>query len=70
MSDTVYDILQAKKSAGEDSFLWLHSSGDCILWPNEESSINDDGRHALHRWRLNEDEHAALVAIGEVDELG
>lgn len=68
MTTTVKEILEAKEAAGEDAFLWLHSSGDCILWPTEESSINDDGENAVERWQLTDEEADELLETGEVDE--
>ncbi len=62
------EILAAKAAAGDGAYLWLHSSGDCILWPNEAASVNDDGAHALGRWQLNADEAADLADTGEIDE--
>jgi hypothetical protein len=48
----------------------LHSlSGDCILWPDEESSIDDDGRNAIERWQLTAEESEELIETGEVDEV-
>jgi hypothetical protein len=65
------EIIAAKNEAGEDAFLWLHSSGDCILWPSESSSENDDGHRALGRWQLDEGQMQtlmrALIETGEIN---
>ena len=66
-SPTVVEILAAKKESGDDAYLWLHDSGDCILWPTEESSENDDGKNAIERWQLTAAEIEELEATGEVD---
>lgn len=64
---TAAEIIQAKNTAGEDAFLWLHDSGDCILWPNEDSSIDDDGKNALDRWQVSPEVAEELLESGEVD---
>lgn len=69
MSQTIQTIIDAKTKAGSDSYLWLHDSGDCILWPTEAASINDDGSKALERWTLTTDDVAELVATGICDEV-
>jgi hypothetical protein len=58
----INEIIAAKNEAGEDAFLWLHSSGDCILWASEAESEGDDGHRALGRWQLDEGQMAALIA--------
>lgn len=65
----VAEILGAKTAAGPSAFLWLHGSGDCILWPDEASAENDPGTRALARWSLDEIGMQALIATGEVDDL-
>lgn len=65
---TANEILSAKASAGDDTYLWLHDSGDCILWQSEEDSINDDGTHAVDRWQVGKEVADELIASGEVDE--
>jgi hypothetical protein len=60
-------ILEAKRRAGPDAFLWLHDSGDCILWPSEADSENDTGARALGRWQVGSVEFDALIASGAVD---
>jgi hypothetical protein len=58
--DEVVEIVNAKEEIGEDAWLWAHTSGDVILWPSEESSINDDGANAVKRWQVNNATVAAL----------
>ena len=66
---TTNEILAAKAAAGDDAYLWLHDSGDCILWPTEEASINDDGQNAIDRWQVSSEVAAELIDSGEVDEV-
>lgn len=68
MSNTIETILAAKTAEGAGAYLWLHSSGDCILWSCEQDSIDDDGANAVGRWQLSKIEAEALAATGEVDE--
>lgn len=60
MNNKITEIIEAKKSAGTDSYLWLHDSGDCILWPDEESSEDDNGANAIERWELTKAQIAEL----------
>jgi hypothetical protein len=70
VDDTVMEILKTKKNAGEDAYLWLHTSGDCILWLDEESSVNDDGQQkAIERWQLDSYQIHMLTETGEVDNI-
>lgn len=64
----ITEIARAKNEAGQDSYLWLHSSGDCILWSSESASHDDDGAHALARWHLTDGQMAELQSVGIVDE--
>lgn len=57
---TVDDILAAVREAGPTAYLWVHDSGDCILWPNERASRNDDGYLAIGRRTLTPEERRAL----------
>lgn len=69
MTSKITTILAAKKSAGTDAYLWLHDSGDCILWPTEEASENDDGQNAVGRWTLTKAEVNDLINTGECDDV-
>jgi hypothetical protein len=67
-SGLVDQILEQKQIAGPDAYLWLHDNGDCILWPNEQISEDDDGAHAIGRWQLDRLQQEALKQTGKVDE--
>jgi hypothetical protein len=66
MTDLIMEIISHK--AEIDGYLWAHDSGDVILWPSEEESVDDDGRHAIARWQLSRAELDALASLGEIDE--
>ena len=62
--------ISAKNESGENAYLWLQSAaGDCILWPTEDASENEDSADAIGRWQLTVDEANALIETGEVDEV-
>ncbi len=43
MITKIEEILSTKNESGENAYLWLQSAaGDCILWPTEEASENED----------------------------
>ena len=69
MEDLTQTILEAKADLGHDAYLWLHDSGDCILWPSEKVSVNDDGMNAVARWQVTETVVKELISSGEVDEI-
>jgi hypothetical protein len=62
-------ILDRKREAGDGAYLWVHDSGDVILWPSRSRSYGDDGAHAVARWTVSAKTLAALVDSGEVDEV-
>jgi len=66
---TAADILARKRQSGVDAYLWVHTSGDVILWPDEASSENDSGARAVARWTVDEAVVDALIDSGECDEL-
>jgi hypothetical protein len=57
---TAAEIIQAKAGAGEDAFLWLYDSGDCILWPDKDGN-------AAGRWQVSPEVAEELLESGEVD---
>lgn len=72
LSAKVREIGEAKLDAGEDAFLYLHDSGDCILWASEADSENDDGSKAVGRWQLTDAEVRELRNVSGigVDAIG
>jgi len=70
MNELTNTILEAKKYAGETAYLWLNElAGDCILWPSEEDSIDDDGRNAIERWEVGKGVISELKESGELNEI-
>lgn len=69
MTNRVQKIIAKKKALGPGAYLWLHTSGDCILWASEDLATDDDGARAEARWRLTSAEADELHASREVDEL-
>ncbi len=70
MTSKIEEILSAKDESGENAHLWLQSAdGDCILWPTQDASENEDSADSIGRWKLTDDEVNALIETGEVDEV-
>lgn len=70
MKTRIDEILDAKINSGENAYLWLHSAeGDCILWPTQDASENEDSADEIGRWQLAVDETKELIETGEVDEI-
>ncbi len=67
MNNIIDEILSAKNEAGEHAYLWLHDSGDCILWASEAEAEEDDGNRALGRWQLDEGQMRVLIETGEIN---
>lgn len=66
LSPTIREIGNAKLAAGEDACLYLHDSGDCILWPSEADSIDDDGQNAVGRWQLTHEQARELRNVSGI----
>ena len=70
MKTKIDEILDAKMNSGENAYLWLHAAeGDCILWPTQDASENEDSADEIGRWQLAVDETKELIETGEVDEI-
>lgn len=70
MATKIEEILSAKQESGENAYLWLQSAeGDCILWPTQDASENEDSADEIGRWELTVDEAKELIETGEVDEV-
>ena len=70
MARIINEILEARAESDDDTYLWLHSSGECILWQNKDSSLNGDGKGVIDRWQLTEEVSEELIELGEVDGYG
>jgi len=68
-SQKITEIIAAKAAAGTEAYLWVHDSGDCILWPSEAASENDDASRALARWSLTPAQVDDLIASCDCDEV-
>ncbi len=70
MTTKIEEIVSAKISSGDNAYLWLQSTdGDCILWPTQEASENEDSADEIGRWQLTVDERNELIETGEIDEV-
>lgn len=70
MTSKIDEILAAKSASGENAYLWLQSAvGDCILWPTQDASENEDSADEIGRWELTVEEANELIEIGEVNEV-
>lgn len=70
MTTKIEEILSAKVKSGENAYLWLQSAeGDCILWPTQDASENEDSADEIGRWQLAADEANELIETGEVNEV-
>ena len=56
MTTKIQEILAAKVESGENAYLWLQAAaGDCILWPTQDASENEDSADEIGRWLLTAD---------------
>jgi hypothetical protein len=70
MNTKIAEILSAKLESGENAYLWLQSADrDCILWPTQDASENEDSADQIGRWELTLDEAEELIETGEVNEV-
>ena len=68
MTTTIKEIIEAKRQAGEESFLVQFSTScQCVLWPDEDSCDVGDEREILARWDLDAIEYEQLIETGLVD---
>jgi hypothetical protein len=70
MTTKTEQILAAKAESGDNAYLWLKAAaGDCILWPTQDASENEDSGDEIGRWLLTAEETKALIETGEVNEV-
>jgi hypothetical protein len=70
MVTKIEEILMSKGQSGANAYLWLQETdGDCILWPTQDASENEDSADELGRWQLTVDERNELIESGEVNEV-
>ncbi len=70
VADAISTIREAKETAGTSAYLWLCSTaGDVILWPDEDSSVGDNGSNAIERWNITDEQENALIDSGLLDEI-
>ncbi len=70
MTTRIEHILSEKLKSGQNAYLWLQSDDrDCILWPTQDASENEDSADEIGRWELTVDEANELIESGEVNEV-
>jgi hypothetical protein len=70
MTSRVAHILSEKRNSGDKAYLWLQSTDrDCIPWPTQDASENEDSVDEIGRWALTVDEANELIETGEIDEV-
>jgi len=70
MTTKIDHILSQKSDSGENAYLYLQSADrDCILWPTQDASENEDSADEIGRWALTVDEANELIETGEVNEV-
>ena len=68
MTGTVKEIVEAKRKAGEEAYLWLTHTGICALFQRESDSCETGV--PLQRWELDPIEREQLTETGLVDGMG
>jgi hypothetical protein len=57
------EAVKARNNVDGDPVLYVHDSGDVILWANEDDAENDDGSRALERWSVSPECAEALAEL-------
>lgn len=58
-------IVSEYVAAGRDAVLYVHDSGDVLLWDSQGAADNDDGTRAIGRWQVGQDTREALEPLAE-----
>jgi hypothetical protein len=63
--DVAHDVVTSfmAENVDGDPVLYVHDSGDVILWANEVDAENDDGSNALERWSVSPECAEALAEL-------
>jgi len=56
-------IVERWIEAGRDAVLYVHDSGDVLLWACETDAMDDDGTKALARWLVDAESIEVLAPI-------
>jgi len=63
--DVAHDVVTSfmAMSVDSDPVLYVHDSGDVILWADEDDAENDDEANALERWSVSPECAEALAEL-------